>query len=92
MTLRDCVVFSLAEKGNPAMYQYMRIGSTFGLTTALNIWFFGVFCGGWVDEKVGTKSVFTLIGVLMGLFFSFYYLYREITIMERVKKENEEED
>ncbi len=84
--------FTLAEKGHPAAYQYIRISGTFGLTTAFNIWFFGVFCGGWLDERAGTKTVFTLIGVLVGLLFSFFYLYREITIMEKVKKENEEGD
>lgn len=79
------------KKGQPAVYQYIRIGSTFGFTTAFNIWFFGVFCGGWLDDKVGTESIFMLIGVLLGLFFSFHYLYREIRASERVDRENKGE-
>lgn len=38
--------------------------------------FGGVFLGHWLDEKVGTKFIFLLIGVVMGISVAFSTLFK----------------
>ncbi len=47
-----------------------------------------LFVGQWLDRRVGTKSVFTLIGVFVGASAAFYNMYRKITAAQ--KKDDEE--
>lgn len=47
-----------------------------------------LFAGQWLDRRVGTDSVFTLIGVFAGASAAFYNMYRKITAAQ--KKDDEE--
>jgi len=38
----------------------------------------GVIAGQWLDRLIGTKVVFTLIGMALALFISSYAIYRKI--------------
>lgn len=52
-------------------YQYINIG--FYLITPLLA---GVFCGLFLDNRFGTRPVFIIIGLLLGVVGTFYNLYR----------------
>ena len=54
--------------------KYLGVGLTVVGSTAL---FLGV--GWWVDGRVGSKPVFTLIGALVGLVAGFYQLFRRLS-------------
>jgi len=47
-----------------------------------------LFAGQWLDRRVGTDGVFTLIGVFAGASAAFYNMYRKITAAQ--KKDDEE--
>jgi F0F1-type ATP synthase assembly protein I len=42
-----------------------------------------LFVGQWVDKKLGTDGVFTLIGVFVGGGGAFYNMYRKISAVQR---------
>jgi F0F1-type ATP synthase assembly protein I len=42
-----------------------------------------LFVGQWVDKKLGTDGVFTLIGVFVGGGGAFYNMYRKISAAQR---------
>lgn len=46
-----------------------------------------LFAGQWLDRRVGTEGVFTLIGVFAGGGAAFYNMYRKITAAQ--KKDDE---
>jgi F0F1-type ATP synthase assembly protein I len=46
-----------------------------------------LFAGQWLDNRVGTKGVFTIIGVFLGAGAAFYNMYRKITAAQ--KKDDE---
>ena len=54
--------------------KYLGVGLTVVGSTAL---FLGV--GWWVDGRVGSKPVFTLIGALVGLVAGIYQLFRRLS-------------
>lgn len=43
----------------------------------------GVLGGWWLDGKLGTKWVFTLVGTLLGSSYGFIVLYREVFPRDR---------
>ena len=43
----------------------------------------GVFAGRWLDHKVGTEGVFTIIGGLLGFGATMYSLLRELSKMNK---------
>lgn len=51
----------------------------FGATLFVEAYVLGVLLGGWLDQQFATKPLFTLLGVLLALFGSFYQLYRMLT-------------
>jgi F0F1-type ATP synthase assembly protein I len=50
----------------------------------------GFFAGRWLDGKVHTEPLFTLVGVFWGLGGSFWYLVRRVRELEK-RGENESE-
>lgn len=59
-------------KGNSlGSFQYVNIG--FYLITPL---LFGIFVGVFLDKKVGSGSLFVIIGLCIGIIGTFYNLYR----------------
>jgi F0F1-type ATP synthase assembly protein I len=46
-----------------------------------------LFAGQWLDRRVGTDGVFTLIGVFVGASAAFYNMYRKISAAQ--KKDDE---
>ena len=42
-----------------------------------------LFVGQWVDKKLGTDGLFTIIGVFVGGGGAFYNMYRKITAAQR---------
>jgi ATP synthase protein I len=68
--------------------QALAVASQFGITLVVAV-VLGFFVGQWLDSRLNTGIIFTLIGVLLGLagtVVSFVNLYR-IT-MRRVAREN----
>lgn len=47
-----------------------------------------LFAGQWLDNRIGTRSVFTILGVFLGAGAAFYNMYRKITAAQ--KKDDEE--
>jgi F0F1-type ATP synthase assembly protein I len=47
-----------------------------------------LFVGQWLDRRVGTDGVFTLIGVFVGASAAFYNMYHKITTAQ--KKDDEQ--
>lgn len=62
----------------------VHIGLTFTVSVLL-----GFFAGRWLDEKVHTQPLFTLIGVFWGLGGSFWYLVRRVRELERSDKKGD---
>ena len=47
-------------------FQALAVASQFGITLAVSV-VLGVFAGQWLDGRLSTGVLFTLIGVLLGL-------------------------
>ena len=47
-------------------YQALAVASQFGITLAVSV-VLGYFVGQWLDDRLRTGVIFTLIGVLLGL-------------------------
>ena len=48
----------------------------FGLSLLVEAYVFGVLLGGWLDIRFNSKPWFTVVGIMLALFGSFYQLYR----------------
>jgi F0F1-type ATP synthase assembly protein I len=46
--------------------QALAVASQFGITLAVSV-VLGYFAGHWLDDRLNTAIIFTLIGVLLGL-------------------------
>jgi len=57
-----------------------------GLQFALGIILF-LLIGRWADQKFGTGSLFTILGIFVGGGAAFYNLYRRITAAQRADDE-----
>lgn len=55
---------------------------TFSLAGSLAL---GYFIGNYLDERLGSRGLFTVIFILLGIFSGFYNLYR---LLGNNKKEN----
>jgi F0F1-type ATP synthase assembly protein I len=42
-----------------------------------------LFAGPWVDKKLGTDGLFTIVGVFVGAGAAFYNMYRKVTAAQR---------
>ena len=65
--------------------QYMGYGLAWALSVLL---FLGV--GAWIDGKLGTSPLLTLIGAFVGAGAGFYSLYYHIVIEPRQRSEKDE--
>ena len=58
----------MARRSGPTVttYQALAVASQFGITLAVSV-VLGYLAGHWLDERLNTGIIFTLIGVLLGL-------------------------
>jgi F0F1-type ATP synthase assembly protein I len=58
----------MANRSTPSVsvYQALAVASQFGITLAICV-VLGYFAGHWLDDRLNTGIIFTLIGVLLGL-------------------------
>ena len=58
----------MANRSTPSVttFQALAVASQFGITLAISV-VLGYFVGHWLDDRLGTSVIFTLIGVLLGL-------------------------
>jgi F0F1-type ATP synthase assembly protein I len=58
----------MAKRTTPTVttFQALAVASQFGITLAISV-VLGYLAGHWLDDRVGTGIIFTLIGVLLGL-------------------------
>jgi F0F1-type ATP synthase assembly protein I len=58
----------MANRSGPTVttYQALAVASQFGITLAVSV-VLGFFAGQWLDGRLNTGILFTLIGVLVGL-------------------------
>ena len=47
-----------------------------------------LFAGQWLDNRLGTNGLFTIVGVFVGAAAAFYSMYRKVTAAQ--KKDDEE--
>jgi ATP synthase protein I len=58
----------MAKRAGPTVttFQALAVASQFGITLAVSV-VLGFFAGQWLDGRLNTGIIFTLIGVLLGL-------------------------
>ena len=58
----------MANRTRPTVttVQALAVASQFGITLAVSV-VLGYFAGHWLDDRLSTGIIFTLIGVLLGL-------------------------
>ena len=58
----------MANRSTPSVttVQALAVASQFGITLAISV-VLGYFAGHWLDDRLNTGIIFTLIGVLLGL-------------------------
>jgi F0F1-type ATP synthase assembly protein I len=58
----------MANRTGPTVttFQALAVASQFGITLAVSV-VLGFLAGHWLDERLNTGIIFTLIGVLLGL-------------------------
>jgi F0F1-type ATP synthase assembly protein I len=58
----------MANRTGPTVttFQALAVASQFGITLVVCV-VLGYFAGHWLDDRLGTGIIFTLIGVLLGL-------------------------
>jgi len=58
----------MANRSTPSVttLQALAVASQFGITLAISV-VLGYFAGHWLDDRLNTGIIFTLIGVLLGL-------------------------
>jgi F0F1-type ATP synthase assembly protein I len=55
------------RSGSPVTtVQALAVASQFGITLAVAV-VLGYFAGHWLDDRLGSNFIFTLVGVLLGL-------------------------
>ena len=68
--------------------QYFGLALSFSVVMVVSI-FIMYHVGMWIDSKLGTDLIFTLVFVLMGIFSAFRVLYSDIQSIERKVKRRE---
>ena len=58
----------MANRSGPTVttFQALAVASQFGITLAVSV-VLGYFAGHWLDDRLNSGIIFTLIGVLLGL-------------------------
>jgi len=67
-----------STKGDLSGADFAGVGIQFAAAIVLFL-----FAGQWVDEKLGTGGLFTIIGVFVGGGAAFYNMYRKISAAQR---------
>lgn len=62
-------------------------GLTLALATGLFLW-----AGWWLDNRLGTVPVFTVLGALVGAAAGFYSLYYHVVLEPRQQREREKRE
>ncbi len=68
-------VGSLNKKNNKNMLQNLSLITQIGLSIITPI-IMGVYLGGFIDKKVGTEMIFTLIFIILGAIAGFLNLFK----------------
>lgn len=74
--------------------KYLNFALSFGLTMIFCM-LLGYYGGQWLDKYLGTEPIFLIVGLLLGIFASFYSLLAEIEVLnhtEKMLKEKEEKE
>jgi ATP synthase protein I len=50
----------------------------------------GVLAGLWLDDKFGTKPLFVMLGLFLGIVIAFYGVYRMLSLLIGNKKNKED--
>lgn len=64
--------------------RYANFAISFGITMAISI-FLGYFGGDWLDRQLGTRPVFLVVGILLGVALSFKMLLTELTSLQKME-------
>ena len=81
----------MANRTGPTVttYQALAVASQFGITLAVSV-VLGYFAGHWLDDRLNTGIIFTLIGVLLGLVAAMVNTVRLYRALLRKTSETEE--
>lgn len=74
----------------PQATQFIYFGLTFGITMVIVI-YLGYKAGEWLDNYFGTETIFTLLGIILGIIVTFRNLWSTLMDMERQEKSKEKE-
>ena len=77
------------KKSNPS--QYIGLALNFGIILVISM-FIMFKVGAWIDAKLGTKGIFTVIFVVMGIVSGFRVLMSNIEAIDRHNKYRYGED
>lgn len=78
---------SSARRQDTSALSYAHVGLTYAGAVAL----YGL--GGlWLDKKMGTEPLFTLLGVALGAVGGFLWVYREVTRAESQAKRDQDSE
>ncbi len=67
--------------------EYLPLGCGFALAILVF-----AYLGWWLDQKLNSTPVFTLLGTFVGATAGFYSLYRRVMALQESEKENDTED
>ena len=73
----------MRKKSNPS--QYVGLALNFGIILVISM-FIMFKVGAWIDAKLGTKGIFTVIFVVMGIVSGFRVLMSNIEAIDRHNK------
>ena len=79
----------MRKKSNPS--QYVGLALNFGIILVISM-FIMFKVGAWIDAKLGTKGIFTVIFVVMGIISGFRVLMSNIEAIDRQNKYRYGED
>jgi len=77
------------ETPQPTVWQAAGQYAGYGLTWALSTLLF-LLGGWWVDGKLGTTPLLTILGAFVGAGAGFYSLYQHLVVESRERREGED--
>jgi len=63
-----------------------QICLSFGLTIGISVYILGFLLGAWLDDKLATSPLFTIIGSLLAIVSSFYRLIHDFMALDKWEK------
>ncbi len=79
------------REGPPTVWMALGQYAGFGLAWALSTLLF-MLAGFWLDGKLGTAPVLTILGAFVGGAAGFYSMYRHLVVEPRERGERREND